>query len=110
VPPPSAIDRPSSIVKRSAVFRIPCPHCGPRDATEFRHQGESRERPDPRSATREQWRAYLYEKDNVAGWTRETWYHGLGCRRFITVERDTVTNEARPITASEPPAADGIHR
>ncbi len=82
------------------MFRIPCPYCGPRDATEFRHQGESRNRPDPRTVTRGQWRAYLYEKDNVAGWTRENWYHGVGCRRFISVERNTVTNETRPAAAA----------
>lgn len=89
------------------MFRIPCPHCGPRDATEFRHQGESRIRPDTRSTTRERWRAYLYEKDNAAGWTREVWYHALGCRRFIGVERDTVTNEVRPAGAGD---RDGTHR
>jgi heterotetrameric sarcosine oxidase delta subunit len=52
----------------------------------------------------------LYEKDNVAGWTRETWYHGLGCRRFIAVERNTVTNETRPVTASQAPDPDGVRR
>jgi sarcosine oxidase subunit delta len=81
------------------MFLIPCPHCGLRDAVEFRHQGESRERPDPRTATPPEWRAYLYEKQNVAGWTRETWYHRAGCRRFISVERDTVSNEIRSVGA-----------
>jgi heterotetrameric sarcosine oxidase delta subunit len=83
------------------MFRIPCPYCGPRDATEFRHQGETRTRPDPRSTTREQWRAYLYENDNLAGWVRETWYHALGCRRFISVARNTTTNETKPADDSD---------
>lgn len=77
------------------MFRIPCPHCGPRNATEFRHVGERGARPDPRSVTPEGWRAYLYESRNAAGWTTETWYHGFGCRRFVGVERHTVTNEVR---------------
>ncbi len=78
------------------MFRIPCPHCGPRNASEFRHVGEGSVRPEPRTATPEEWRAYLYERRNVAGWTTETWYHGFGCRRFVGVERHTVTNEIRP--------------
>ncbi|MGH8859748.1 MAG: sarcosine oxidase subunit delta [Jatrophihabitantaceae bacterium] len=81
------------------MFRIPCPHCGLRDAAEFRHQGECRVRPDPRTATPQEWRTYLYAQDNVAGWTRETWYHAFGCQRFVTVERDTTTNETRPAAA-----------
>lgn len=78
------------------MFRIPCPHCGLRNASEFTHLGEHRSRPDPRTATSAEWRAYLYEKDNVAGWMAESWYHGFGCRRFLGVERHTVTNEIRP--------------
>ncbi len=79
------------------MFRIPCPHCGLRNVSEFRHVGEARTRPDPHTATPEQWRAYLYEQRNVAGWSVESWYHGSGCRQYIGVERHTVTNETRPI-------------
>jgi heterotetrameric sarcosine oxidase delta subunit len=77
------------------MFRIPCPHCGLRDATEFRHHGERRVRPDSHAVTPAEWRAYLYEQRNVAGWTNEIWYHRAGCRRFISVERNTLTNEIR---------------
>jgi sarcosine oxidase subunit delta len=79
------------------MFRIPCPHCGPRNVSEFRHAGEARTRPDPQTATPAQWRAYLYECDNAAGWSVESWYHTFGCRRFISVERHTVTNEVRAV-------------
>jgi heterotetrameric sarcosine oxidase delta subunit len=79
------------------VFRIPCPHCGPRNVSEFRHVGERRSRPDPETASLEVWRAYLYEQHNVAGWSAESWYHSFGCRRFISVERHTVTNEVRAV-------------
>jgi len=78
------------------VFRIPCPHCGPRNRSEFRHVGEASSRPDPGTTTPEQWRAYLYLRDNLADWTTETWYHGSGCRQFMTLERHTVTNHFRP--------------
>lgn len=83
------------------MFRIPCPHCGPRNRSEFRHRGEAGVRPDPRSAAPAEWRGYLYDRRNVAGWTTETWYHVSGCRAFLTVERHTVTNEVRPVRSAD---------
>ena len=82
---------------RSAIdmILIPCPHCGERNASEFRYVGESKKRPDPVAANQEEWRAYLYLKNNPAGWATETWYHRAGCRRFFAAERHTVTNEIR---------------
>ncbi|CAN5163787.1 hypothetical protein BH20ACT5_BH20ACT5_05650 [soil metagenome] len=77
------------------MFRIPCPHCGVRNRSEFRHLPERGARPDPRTATPEQWRGYLYDRTNAADWTTETWYHSAGCRRFVTVSRHTLTNEVR---------------
>src|SRR5260370_11291761 len=89
VRPPSATDGGSS------MMLVPCPWCGPRDAAEFQHAGEAVARPDPDRATPRQWRAYLYLRANPCGWTTETWYHRMGCRRFIRVERHTETNEIR---------------
>ena len=80
------------------MLLVPCPHCGPRNSADLRHVGESHSRPDPSAATPEEWRAYLYLHDNPAGWVRETWYCRAGCRRYFTLERNTVTNEFR-----EPP-------
>lgn len=77
------------------MIRIPCPNCQLRNSTEFRHVGESSRRPDPASTSLAEWRRYLYERANPAGWTSEVWYHTMGCRRFIRVERHTVTNEIR---------------
>jgi heterotetrameric sarcosine oxidase delta subunit len=50
------------------MILIPCPHCGPRNSSEFAHAGERRPRPDPNAATPAEWRAYLYDKRNPAGW------------------------------------------
>ncbi len=77
------------------MILLPCPWCGPRDASEFGHVGESSPRPDPAAASPAQWRSYLYLRANTCGWVVETWYHRLGCRRFIKVERHTETNETR---------------
>ncbi|MDQ3629453.1 MAG: sarcosine oxidase subunit delta [Actinomycetota bacterium] len=77
------------------MILIPCPWCGPRDSEEFGYLGEVTERPDPRTATSEQWRDYLYLRRNLAGWTTESWYHRMGCRRHLRVQRHATTNEVR---------------
>ncbi|MBA3308618.1 MAG: sarcosine oxidase subunit delta [Nocardioidaceae bacterium] len=89
------------------MILLPCPWCGPRDAGEFGYVGEVGARPDPRTATPERWREYLYLRANVAGWGTERWYHRMGCRRYLTVERNTTTNEVRSATdAGEGASAD----
>ena len=75
---------------------IRCPWCGPRDAAEFHYSGESGPRPDPATATPREWRDYLYVPANPRGAVTETWYHRMGCRQFVVIERDTDTNESRP--------------
>jgi sarcosine oxidase subunit delta len=90
------------------MILLPCAWCGPRDATEFQHVGEAVSRPDPRTATPAQWRAYLYLRANPRGWTVETWYHRMGCRRFLKIERHTETNEFRPLAAAGPAGPAGV--
>ena len=46
------------------MILVPCPYCGPRNASEFRWCGEVKSRPDSNRATPEQWRDYLYLKSN----------------------------------------------
>ena len=66
------------------MILVPCPYCGPRNASEFRWCGEVKPRPDSNRATPEQWRDYLYLKSN-----------GAGCGRYFRTERHTLTNEIR---------------
>ncbi len=77
------------------MLLIPCPNCGPRNASDLRHVGESVARPNPNTASPAEWRQYLYIRDNVADWNTETWYCTHGCRRFFKLERNTATNEFR---------------
>jgi sarcosine oxidase, subunit delta len=84
------------------MILLPCAWCGPRDAAEFHHLGEAVPRPDPATTTPEEWRAYLYERDNPCGWVTETWYHRMGCRRVLTLHRHTLTNEVTPTPPVEP--------
>ncbi|MFQ5692641.1 MAG: sarcosine oxidase subunit delta [Nitrospinota bacterium] len=72
-------------------FLIPCPHCGPRGAYEFRFGGEVQRRPAP-DAPDEEWTRYTYLRVNRAGPQVEWWFHRDGCRAWFLAERDTVTN------------------
>jgi heterotetrameric sarcosine oxidase delta subunit len=85
------------------MLLIVCPHCGPRNNDEFTYQGEIVARPpvDTDPAT---WRRYLYVRQNVSGWQRERWFHVSGCRRFLVLERHTLTNEIRSVSAIGPRA------
>ena len=47
------------------MILVPCPFCGPRNASEFRWGGEIKRRPDPNNTTKEQWRDYLYFRRNA---------------------------------------------
>lgn len=84
---------------------LPCPWCGPRNVQEFHHVGETVTRPPVATATPEEWRDYLFFRDNPRGWTVEQWYHRAGCRRFFVAERHTVTNEVRATRRPAPQRA-----
>ncbi|HQS68560.1 MAG: sarcosine oxidase subunit delta [Novosphingobium sp. 28-62-57] len=73
-------------------MHIPCPHCGPRDSSEFVYRGDATPR-RPAEVEAEAVYAYVYLRDNPAGMIREHWYHAQGCRNWIVVTRNTVTHE-----------------
>ena len=74
------------------ALRIHCPNCGSRPFTEFWFGGEVRAMYDPaRPAEADYQRLWLPE--NACGRQTERWFHFAGCRRWLTVERDTITNE-----------------
>ncbi|MDO9457580.1 sarcosine oxidase subunit delta [Nocardioides sp.] len=79
------------------MLRIPCPHCGERDETEFHYGGEAGvDYPaDPSALADDAWAAYLFLRANPRGWFRERWFHGSGCRLWFALERHTVTDEIR---------------
>lgn len=73
---------------------IPCPYCGPRDLSEFTYQGDAtRTRPEPTSTDETAWHAWVYVRQNPAGWHREYWQHSGGCRAHLVVHRNTLTHE-----------------
>ncbi|MCT7375237.1 sarcosine oxidase subunit delta [Chelativorans salis] len=77
---------------------IPCPHCGPRDVSEFSYQGDAtRTRPDPASTDVKAWHDYVYNRSNPAGRHSEYWQHAGGCRTHLLVTRDTLTHEIQAV-------------
>jgi heterotetrameric sarcosine oxidase delta subunit len=71
-------------------FKIQCPHCGPRAYHEFSFGGEIR----PFETDRNEQADYsaVWLRDNVAGAQSERWFHFAGCRRWLTVRRNTSDN------------------
>jgi len=81
---------------------ISCPHCGPRDSSEYYFRGEAAlRRPDYEEGTAA-FADHVYGRVNPAGPQTEHWYHAAGCRSWLLVERDTRTHAFLSVTpASE---------
>jgi heterotetrameric sarcosine oxidase delta subunit len=85
-------------------LRLPCPHCGHRPVEEFVHGEvpavpESITDPDARDLDR------AFMRDNAEGAITERWFHALGCRRWMTLRRDTRYDEvlrSRPSSSTAP--------
>jgi sarcosine oxidase subunit delta len=74
------------------TFLIPCPVCGPREATEFSYGGEASSRPRPDASDAELSSA-LFFRANEMGPQTEWWMHWSGCGSWFVAERDARTNE-----------------
>ena len=88
---------PFSAESLTVALRIECPNCGSRPYTEFSFGAEA-----PGAVGDESWsdradyeRVWL--RRNVAGSQLERWFHATGCRRWLTLERDTTTNEIHAV-------------
>lgn len=73
-------------------FKIPCPHCGPRSAYEFKYDSEVKQSPGPGADLRD-WRHYIFFNENALGVREEWWCHIFGCGAWLKIKRDTSTNE-----------------
>jgi heterotetrameric sarcosine oxidase delta subunit len=71
---------------------LDCPRCGRRPIDEFAFGGERRPVPDwiEGDDARNFDEVWMFE--NPAGPTTERWFHSAGCRRWLTVRRDTTTD------------------
>jgi heterotetrameric sarcosine oxidase delta subunit len=71
-------------------FKLECPNCGTRSYREFWFGGEVR--PWGLGASEEDSYRAIWLRANAAGPQSERWFHFAGCRRWLTVDRDTRTN------------------
>lgn len=69
-----------------------CPINGPRNISEFTWGGEVKTAPDTSTASDEEWTAYLFLENNIAGEIFEWWLHVPTTTWFIA-RRNTVTNQ-----------------
>ena len=71
---------------------LPCSNCGRRPVEEFIFGGELRVPDeaivDPAARDLD----YAWMHDNPEGVSTERWFHAAGCRRWLTLRRDTVTD------------------
>jgi len=86
-------------------IQIPCPVCGPRSVEEFVF-GEIPRVPDSITDenARDVDRGFMHE--NPEGPVEERWFHAAGCRRWVTVRRDTRTDALLGPQAGSPREAE----
>jgi sarcosine oxidase subunit delta len=77
------------------MLLITCPHCGPRDESEFRFRGDASVRRPAADAGADAFYDYVHTRENPKGWLVEWWHHAYGCRHFVKVLRHTATHEIR---------------
>lgn len=68
---------------------ITCPTCGQRPVEEYAFGGELRGIPETITDPHERDIDYVWMYDNMEGMTAERWFHRAGCRRWLTLRRDT---------------------
>ena len=95
-------------------MRIPCPHCGERDHSEFRYGGDAtkirpphgtgdvvtkaaggdatKQRPKLGTGDIDAWHDYYFLFENPKSPHTEYWQHVLGCRQWFKLTRNTATN------------------
>jgi len=69
-------------------LKISCPNCGFRPLQEFVY-GEILAVPDSITEPDQQDVDRAFMHNNPEGPTTERWFHSYGCRRWLTVQRDT---------------------
>jgi heterotetrameric sarcosine oxidase delta subunit len=71
------------------MHELDCPCCGHRPLDEFTFGGERRPVPDWLTDPDDRDYDEVWVFENPAGIATERWFHAAGCRRWLTVRRDT---------------------
>ncbi|MBL8045514.1 MAG: sarcosine oxidase subunit delta [Anaerolineales bacterium] len=73
-------------------LNLPCPNCGPRPVEEFVY-GEIPTVPETLTDADAIDLDRAFMRTNPDGVQTERWFHVFGCRRWLTLKRDTRTDE-----------------
>ena len=73
------------------MLLIPCPHCGPRDESEFHYGGRATALPEL-NATPSSWHEAVHLRQPVNAELQEYWFHSAGCEQWIKLQRDPATH------------------
>jgi heterotetrameric sarcosine oxidase delta subunit len=76
---------------------LDCPRCGRRPIEEFTFGGERRDIPASITDPDERDFDEVWVFENPDGETTERWFHATGCRRWLTVRRDTSLDQVLEI-------------
>ena len=92
------------------MLLIACPHCGPREESEFRCGGQAHiARPENSEALGDDdWAGYLYYRNNPKGVQFERWHHVFGCRQWFNIARHTVSHEILAVYTMGSPPPEGL--
>ena len=74
------------------MHELDCPRCGRRPLDEFTFGGERRGVPDWLTDPDDRDFDEVWVFENPAGVATERWFHAAGCRRWLTVRRDTAVD------------------
>ena len=85
------------------MMQITCPHCGPRAQAEFVYE-RTVDSVVSLDATPDAAMKALFTRTNPRGVDQEIWRHSFGCRAWMIISRDRVTNEIAAIRAVGPEA------
>jgi heterotetrameric sarcosine oxidase delta subunit len=85
------------------MLLIPCPHCGPRAQAEFVYE-RTIDSVVPIDAEPDAAMETLFTRTNPRGVDEELWRHTYGCRAWMVVTRNRVTNEITSVRAVGPEA------
>ena len=75
------------------MLLISCPFCGPRSEDEFGFGGDASLITPNDDDNIQDVADYMFLRDNPKGWHKEYWFHRYGYRRWLKIERHTVTHE-----------------
>ena len=84
-------------------MQIACPHCGPRAQGEFVYE-RSVDSVVALDAAPEDAMKALFTRNNPRGIDDEIWRHAYGCRAWMVLTRQRVTNEIAAVRAVGPEA------